>query len=332
MSEIPDKEKGQMLKRLSGNKKSPIILDTDMSPDSWAALLFLAKHPNIDLLAVSVSGTGESHGDTGARNAARLLALFDPQRSIPIGFGSSIPLKGNMHFPNLMRYAIDQMLFLGLPKLEMYPDFEDSVEMISRVLADSPIPVRIVAVGPQTNLANVILQKPDVIKKIESITIMGGAVNVPGNIHDVGFWIKNEVAEWNFFCDPLAVKTVFESGIPVRLVSLDTTNQVPVSKSFVETLEKQAVSPDARFIVKMLKLITGNFRREMGFYLWDPMTSATAVSPSLCQFEDMRLDIITDPGEKWAAIVKNDSGSKIQVAKKIKKNEFEEMFISVICN
>jgi inosine-uridine nucleoside N-ribohydrolase len=176
----------------------------------------------------------------------------------------------------------------------------------------------------------VIHQRPELIKKIESITIMGGAVDVPGNIHDVGFWIKNEVAEWNFFCDPLAVKTVFESGIPVRLIPLDTTNQVPVSKSFVESLEKRAVTPDAKFILKMLKLITGNFRREMGFYLWDPMTCAAAIDPTLCQFEEMRLDIITDPGEKWAGIVKKNTGSLIQVAKKIRKDEFEETIISVL--
>jgi len=312
--------------------KIPMILDTDFSPDSWAAVLLLAKHPRVDLKAVSISGTGESHGKTGAKNAARLLALLQPARLIPIGFGSPIPLKGNMHFPNLMRFAVDQMLFLGLPMLEPYPDFEDSVEMISRILNNSPTPVRIAAVGPQTNMANVILQRPELINKIESITIMGGAVDVPGNIHDVGFWIRNEVAEWNFFCDPLAVKIVFESGIPVRLVSLDTTNQVPVSKSFVESLEKQAVTPDAKFILKMLKLITGNFRREMGFYLWDPMTSAAAIDPSLCQFEEMRLDIITEPGEKWAGIVKNDKGPKIQVAKKINKDDFEKTLISVLCS
>lgn len=227
---------------------------------------------------------------------------------------------------------MDQMLFLGLPKLDVYPEFEDSVEMIARALSNSPTPVRIAAVGPQTNMARVILQRPDLMDKIESITIMGGAVDVPGNIHDVGFWIKNEVAEWNFFCDPLAVKTVFESEIPVRLIPLDTTNQVPVSKLFVETLEKQAISADAKFIVKMLKLITGNFRREMGFYLWDPMTSAAAVSPDLCHFEDLQLDIITDPGEKWAGIFRMDTGSKVHLAKEINKNEFEKMFISVLCS
>ncbi|MBM3136939.1 MAG: nucleoside hydrolase [Chloroflexi bacterium] len=320
-----------MTKNLSENRKIPMILDTDMSPDSWAALLFLAKHPMVDLLAVSISGTGESHGEIGARNAARLMALLDPPRSIPIGFGSPTPLMGNKHFPKLMRFAMDQMLFLGLSKLDAYPNFENSVEMISKILATRSTPVRIAAVGPQTNIASVILQRPNLIKKIENITIMGGAVDVPGNIHDVGFWIKNEVAEWNFFCDPLAVRTVFESGIPVRLVSLDTTNQVPVSKSFVESLEKQAKSPDARFILKMLKLITGNFRREMGFYLWDPMTSATAIDPSLCQFEEMRLDIITDSGEKWAGIVKKNTGSRVQVAKKINKDEFEKTLLSVLC-
>ena len=42
--------------------KIPFIIDTDMSPDSWVAVLFAALHPNADLLAISVSGTGEAHG------------------------------------------------------------------------------------------------------------------------------------------------------------------------------------------------------------------------------------------------------------------------------
>ncbi len=90
-------------------KKIPIILDTDMSPDSWVAVLYAALHPRADLLAVSVSGTGEAHGKTGARNAQRLLTLAEKSH-VPVGFGPPKPLKGNQHFPFLMRFIIDRMM------------------------------------------------------------------------------------------------------------------------------------------------------------------------------------------------------------------------------
>ena len=310
--------------------KKSIILDTDMSPDSWAAVIFLASHPQIDLLAVSISGTGESHGEIGARNAARLLALAR-KKNVRVGFGQPTPLKGSEHFPGFMRWVMDRLLFIKLPKLLEYPEFEDSEEMIASILRACPQPVTIAAVGPQTNLANVLTKFPDLRKHIESITIMGGAVDVPGNIHDVGFWIKNDVAEWNFFCDPLAAKTVFESGVPVRLVPLDVTNQVPVTKAFVEEFSRQAKTPAANFILQMLRRIVGKFRRKVDFFLWDPMTCAAAVDPSICKFIEIKLDVVIKAGPKWASIEKTEEGSKVFVVKKIDKRRFENIFIDVIC-
>ena len=68
------------------SKKVPLIIDTDMSPDSWVAVLFAALHPRADLLAVSVSGSGETHGPTGAKNAQRLLALAG-RVDVPAAYG-----------------------------------------------------------------------------------------------------------------------------------------------------------------------------------------------------------------------------------------------------
>lgn len=310
--------------------KKPVILDTDMSPDSWAAVLYLALHPQVDLLAVSISGTGESHGEIGARNAARLLALAGKE-NVRIGFGQPKPLKGSNHFPGLMRFVMDRMLFIPIPSLKINLKYENSVKMISSILNEHPRAVSIAAVGPQTNLANVLLRHPGLKDKIESVTIMGGAVDVPGNIHDIGFWIKNDVAEWNFFCDPLAVKTVFESGVKIQLVPLDATNQVPVTQEFVVSFQKQAHSTASDFVLQMIKRIVGNFRRNVAYHLWDPMTCATAVNPDLCQFEEMRLDIVTESGNHWAGVVKSDDGVKIKVARKIQKEQFENGFIDVIC-
>lgn len=311
-------------------KQIPIILDTDMSPDSWAAVLFLAKHPQVDLLAVSISGTGEAHGEIGACNAARLLSLCE-KKHVRIGFGDSRPLLGSKHFPGLMRVVMDRLLFIKIQQPESFPKFENSVQMIASILNEYPQPVTIAAVGPQTNMASVLNQHPELKRKIRNVTIMGGAIDVPGNIRSVAPWIRNEVAEWNFFCDPQAVKIVFESEVPVRLVSLDTTNQVPVTQSFLEKYSHRAKSQPALFVLEMIRRIIGNFRRNVGYYLWDPMTCATAVDPGLCEFDVIKLDIITKSGKKWAALEKTSGGSKIQVAKKIAKAKFEKTFIEILC-
>ena len=65
---------------------------------------------------------------------------------------------------------------------------------------------------------------------------MGNALDIPGNIKEIAMWKANTTAEWNFFCDPLAAKKVLGSGVPVWLVPLDATNQVPVTRDFMTRL------------------------------------------------------------------------------------------------
>ena len=105
-------------------KNTPLILDTDMSPDSWIAMLFAALHPDADLLAVSVSGTGEAHGPRGAHNARRLLSLAG-KAGVRVGFGPPNPSKRNEHFPWLMRFIIDRLMWQRAPKVSSPPRVED---------------------------------------------------------------------------------------------------------------------------------------------------------------------------------------------------------------
>src|SRR5262245_2081040 len=61
----------------------PVIIDTDMGADDWLAILYLLRRPDIDVLAISVAGTGETHCAPGVRNALGLLELAR-YRNIPV--------------------------------------------------------------------------------------------------------------------------------------------------------------------------------------------------------------------------------------------------------
>ncbi len=56
-------------------RPKPIIFDTDMAHEDLFAALFLLGHPNADLKAITVAGTGEAHCAPGVRNALGLAAL-----------------------------------------------------------------------------------------------------------------------------------------------------------------------------------------------------------------------------------------------------------------
>lgn len=67
------------------------------------------------------------------------------------------------------------------------------------------------------------------------IYIMGGAVESSGNLIEVDQTIKNTTAEWNIYVDPKAADNVFRSGVPITMVGLDVTNQVPVTPAFIKS-------------------------------------------------------------------------------------------------
>jgi inosine-uridine nucleoside N-ribohydrolase len=319
-------EKSSVVKKTT---KIPFIIDTDMSPDSWVAVLFAALHPNADLLAVSVSGTGEAHGPAGARNAQRLLALASKEH-IPVGFGGADPLKGDEHFPKLMRFVIDRMMWLKPPRVNPAPPLADSVTLISTLLRESKQKITFAGVGPQTNLAAVISQHPRLTKKIKAIFVMGGALDVPGNIKEVAMWKRNTTSEWNFFCDPAAAKTVIDSGIPIYLVPLDATNQIPVTHDFINRLSERAKSPAGKFILNMLTLLVIKLRAGTNFYLWDPITTACALDPSLAQFNQRQVDIITEEGPQWGRVLDVKNGSNVYCAHTLKREKFEETIINAV--
>ena len=96
--------------------------------------------------------------------------------------------------------------------------------------------VHLVALGPLTNIGEAIQMVPGSFRSVEEIVISGGAVAVPGNLGDGGYYqTDNTAAEWNIYLDAFAAKLVFESGMKITLVPLDVTNRVRIDHS---------VSPD----------------------------------------------------------------------------------------
>ena len=72
---------------------------------------------------------------------------------------------------------------------------------------------------------------PELGRRLTRIVAIGGAVGVPGNV-DPG----HEHAEFNVWIDSLAARDVLASGVPVTLVPLDATNDVPSTVFFSEAL------------------------------------------------------------------------------------------------
>ena len=86
----------------------------------------------------------------------------------------------------------------------------------------------IAAVGPLTNIALLVRTHPELLERIASIRVMGGAIT-EGN--------TTASAEFNIWQDPEAARIVFDCGRPITLMTLDTTHQALFTTADVERLE-----------------------------------------------------------------------------------------------
>lgn len=274
------------------DEKTPVIFDDDGSPDGTTALFYLLSHPRVNMLAVNIT-YGEAHPAIYIQHVGRVLDQL--QRSdILLGFGPDSPLAGENAFPESVRENSGNFWGIPIPNQSKTYPVQPAAELIVSVLNSSAEPVTMFISGPCTNLAMALRLDPGISEKIESVAIMGGAVYVPGNIHDFFPDSANVVAEWNIFADPLAAKEVFESGIPLFLVPLDATNQVQVKRQDVISWSEGGAAADyaSEFYRKMFD--------EWGWKeaaVWDVMTAAIMMNTELCEFTDLALQVITQPGD-----------------------------------
>ena len=77
----------------------------------------------------------------------------------------------------------------------------------------------VVATGPLTNIATALLHDARFAQNVERLVIMGGAYGLT----PYGYGNVASAAEFNIYVDHEAARIVFESGIPLVCVGLDTS-------------------------------------------------------------------------------------------------------------
>ena len=279
----------------------PMILDDDGSPDGMLALLYFLQHPAYDVVAVTIS-PGEAHTEHFTGLAARLLAGLG-YNDIPVGYGREIPLSGNNAFPESWRAATDDFWGVPLPDIDVPWQPQPASAVLLEVLTQTPEPVLMFVTGTHTNLAEALALDPDITENIRSVAIMGGAINVPGNIASDWPEIDNTVAEWNIWVDPTAAQQVFTSGLPLQLVPLDATNQVVWTPEDA-ALWRSSEHPAGQYAADVLSWMLRSWFPE-GVYAWDLVTAVAVTDTMLCGWENMAIDVILEPENEqgWTRVI-----------------------------
>lgn len=270
---------------------TPIYFDTDLGIDDALALGVLLRHPNSRLV-----GLGSVHGNTSAAQAAensiRLLALAG-RAEVPVAIGASEPLLARELSAPSHVHGDNGIGGVELPVSEQRPVAESSAELLVRLAHEYPGRLRVVAVGPLTNLALALRLEPELPRLVESVYIMGGNALAPGNI--------TPAAEANTFHDPDAAAAVFDAGWPVVLAPLDVTMQHRFTLADRDALAASA-DPAMRAIAAMLGTYFGFYTPILGaeeIVLHDPLAAALAVGlvePALARRVPVVVDTTDGPG------------------------------------
>jgi inosine-uridine nucleoside N-ribohydrolase len=263
-----------------------LLIDTDVAPDDLVAIAFLVASPKVRIEAITVSGTGEAHCRPGVDVVLRLLERLDAP-PIDVACGRESPMAGDHAFPDAWREGVDRGSGMDLPVTSRQPFAGDAVRLIDETAAQVDH-LRVLTLGPMTNVADALGRDPELTARLESVYAMGGAVSVPGNVAFAGP-ADNEVAEWNVYVDPTAAQAVIDSGVPVRLVSLDGTSQVPVTPEYARRVREEATGPGALVLVELFDALP--FMTDGTYFLWDPLAAAVAAGYPLGSFRAARVDV-----------------------------------------
>lgn len=270
---------------------APLYLDCDTGVDDSLALAYLLASPEIDLV-----GVGSVHGNVdasqGAVNTLDLLALAG-RDDVPVAVGARDPLAGAFDGGVPHIHGRNGVGDVALPASGRAPAAESAVELLLRLSHEHEGSLRVVAVGPLTNLALALRADPALPERVLDVTVMGGAALHPGNVSPVG--------EANIANDPEAAAEVLGADWDVTLVPLDVT----MANLLEETDRKallEAGTALAPWLGEVLDLYFGfhvpTFGRRCSA-LHDPLAAAIAVggvSPTLAPRVPVVIDATDGPG------------------------------------
>ncbi len=263
------------------NKLRPVILDGDPGHDDAIAWMLAKASPMLDIRAVT-SVCGNQTIEKTTYNAQRVCTLLGIHA--PVAMGKPAPLLAKpMNAPSVHGQSGLDGPVLPEPAMPLSP--LRSVSLMAKVLRESETPVTIVATGPLTNVAALLLAHPELKPKIETISLMGGGI-AHGN------WTP--AAEFNILVDPEAAKTVFESGVPIIMSGLDVTERALIFPADFERI-RRVNNRVARVVADWLEFFYG-FHRELGYAgapVHDPVAVVSLVRPDLLTGRPLCVEIET---------------------------------------
>ena len=220
-----------------------LIIDTDPGVDDAVALswLFTQQQQRLEFLGI-VTVAGNTTVQNATNNAVLILNQLG-RRNVPVIMGAAAPLVQPLTKTTWFIHGPDGLWFLGWQNPQDLSGVRtDAPSFYCATVAANP-GVRILALGPLTNIAQAVQQCPATMKTVGQLVILGGA-KFGGN--------KTVVAEFNFWQDPEAANAVLTAGLPITLVLLDAFAQPTIEQKDLDKLFAKGI-PAIQFLASAIQ-------------------------------------------------------------------------------
>ena len=276
--------------------KTPLILDLDTGIDDTIALFLAAVNEDVELLGV-VSTYGNVSALRSAENSLKILFLAGCD-DVPVFIGRRSPLLSDeVFFPDEVSRRIHGENGTGnvtLPESGRKPEEKNGIEWLGEMFERYGEDLVYVTTGPMTNLASLLLSRPELKSSKCRVVSMGGALTVRGNV--------SHFAEANIHKDPEAAKTAFESVLDITMVGLDVTMRSRLSKGDAEAWRSTGTEAGT-ILSDMLLYYIENTTGTDDTYIHDPSALCCALHPEWFTLLPLPLTVETEGSDRGRTVV-----------------------------
>lgn len=287
--------------------RRPVIIDADLDLSDLAAIAILLRDPLLDVRAIAIDGTGLVHC-AGGMAVMRYLLDEMGTPDIPFGCGREDGGPDAHPFPPDWRAVADDGYGLDIVPRPSIGLPDDAVTILTSAIDDSPSAPTIIALGPWTNLEDAFAADPTLPDRIAGIHAMLGTIDAPGNVFTDTLGAGDQL-EWNAFADPSAVEAVFATDVPIDLIPLDATDDVPVPADLPKRLAADHAAAGADLLYELLLRHPPRLAADQGQQLWDGLAALSLTAPELVSWGQADVTVGAD-----GQIARDDGGRPVRFA------------------
>lgn len=266
--------------------KRKVIIDCDPGIDDSLAIMLALSSPEIEVIGITLV-CGNCPVDMGFENVKIVLQHMN-RLDIPVYLGANQPLN-KPYVSALDTHGRDGLGESFLDHVAGYEQTMDALTFLSNQLKKEACSV--IALGPLTNLAQLISNDEKAFNCIDSLVSMGGNHRSHGNC--------SPVAEYNYWEDPDAAALVYahleKIGKQIHMIGLDVTRRIVLTPNLLEYMKRLDLNHGS-FIQKITKFYFDfhwEWEHLIGCVINDPLAVAYFLFPHICQGFEANVQIET---------------------------------------